>query len=111
MTGNPYPWIVLVAIVVVVLFSKGYFKLPSLSGQPAGRSQAATPIQSFLPWSTPTSSQELGILFAKAMRQEVENDILSENAKNAAEAMKASFSAPFAAPAPAGPDLPTPPPA
>jgi hypothetical protein len=98
MTNNLTPWIVLGLIVIVSLFWKGYIKMPSLARPPAPP-VAMTPDQ----WHEKQShrdphtmtSHELGLLLASAVRKEAEQEVAAFIAKEAAEKIKATFSAPF----------------
>ncbi len=99
MTNNLTPWIVLGLIVVVSLYAKGYFRFP-------GRTASAPPMADAPPLrSIPEmTSHELALLMAQAARREAEQDVSRKIALEAADKLKATFSAPFSAagePAPA----------
>lgn len=96
MTGNPLPWIALLGVVVVTLLYKGYVKLPSAPARGHGHH---TPPQSS---SSVLGSQDLGILFAQAMRREAEEEMARQFAREAGDQIKSTFTAPFLPPAPAG---------
>lgn len=105
MTNNLTPWIVLGLIVVVSLYAKGYFRFPGRTAPaaPIGPPMADAPPLRSIPEMT---SHELALLMAQAARREAEQDVSRKIALEAADKLKATFSAPFSAagePAPADP--------
>jgi hypothetical protein len=98
---NPIPWLILAGVAVVVLFFKGYIRLPSRA-----QAGAAAVVQKLTQGDAALdrlSSRELGILMAQAARREAEAHVAEQIAQEATEKVKATFTAPFS---PADPTAP-----
>lgn len=99
-------------IVLVSLWWKGYIKLPTSRQNSGG--VVDTPKNISLPAANPDirtrnfTADELGVMFAKAKREEALSELDTTFAKTAGDTLKASFTAPFspAAPGPAEPTKP-----
>ena len=108
MSGNPLPWIVLAAIVVVSLHVKGYLKFPATKPdfqEPSAPGRvptvaSATDIDALVR----LGSHALGLAFAKAKRIEAEEGLAHRIALEAGASIEATFTAPFSKPEPAGQD-------
>jgi hypothetical protein len=132
LSGNPVPWLILIAIVAAVLIAKGYLKLPSLArslAQPASglriaedlgktaldaaRGNLAAVAQDAATTLVDVgklTAQELGVLMAQKAQAEAHAELATQLAHDAASTIKATFQAPFspAAATASSPAAPTP---
>lgn len=110
MTGNPTPWIVIAAIVLVALYFKGHLKLPATKpanvNLPGPTALAPSGPAVDVDGLVKLGSYVLGLAFAKAVRIEAESSLAGKIARDAGEAIHKQFTDPFSVPAPAGPNLP-----
>src|SRR5215208_5447618 len=105
MSGNPTPWIVLAGVVAVVLYLKGYLKVPAALKAPTADQPSQFNFQS--PGPRPEFLQDdlskynshvLSVAFASAVRREAEQEVAYTTARKAADDLRAQFTAPFLPP-------------
>lgn len=108
MTGNPLPWIVIAAVVVMTLYAKGHLRLPALKAKPSRENANFTSAPDIfgpkvdIDALAKLGSYVLGVALAKSVRAEAETSLAHQMGQDATRAMSERVTAPFSEPAPAG---------
>ena len=92
---------------------KGYLRFPASTASPPSPLNPAPGVDRPDPHADDLSrlpSLTLGLAFAKAKRREAEDELAFQIARDAGEAIHATFTAPFSKPESAGPPSPASPP-